>query len=462
MVSSRDVVLAAWRRWWLVALCVVIGGVAGGGVHAAIAPVYSTTTSVLVAGSVPSGSSAFQTSTLQQNRVKSLIPVPSSTPVTQAVVQDLRLPFPARTLSSRISVSVPPETAVMDITVMDTDPTRSVAVAQAVVQEFSKLISNVDASGSRFGVSVVQPALVPATPIGLSLRTSILIGLLGGLVVGLAAAVVLTRRDDRLFSAVELSRSVAPARTLALRKATRREADRAYWHSHEVTEAFRRLVYLTTARWANSVGADSRRVLVTTDIGGPDASAVAWQLARTMASEGVQVVLLGWSDVDAATEPSRGSAMTFSALASGLVSAPELVGTATRRDGIVVVPHGPPSAGPRTSRDEVPRALSRLSDMCDVVVIDAPALETSADALQLARHVDDTVVVAQLARSRRQSLRSTIDLVVASGGNVSSVVAVPPRRRHRDPGRSAPDRTARTAGHEVERPTHADWVSDER
>jgi Mrp family chromosome partitioning ATPase len=68
------------------------------------------------------------------------------------------------------------------------------------------------------------------------------------------------------------------------------------------------------------------------------------------------------------------------------------------------------------------RFLATARDRYDLVVIDVPAMTTSADSLGLAATVDGIVVVVDARSTRQRTLSAAISQLTLAGGSVVGVV----------------------------------------
>jgi Mrp family chromosome partitioning ATPase len=79
-------------------------------------------------------------------------------------------------------------------------------------------------------------------------------------------------------------------------------------------------------------------------------------------------------------------------------------------------------AGQRVMIDERDLYWRAMRRHCDVVVVDAPALERSDDALKAARFMDMNIAVLDASRADMASDKALVDALRRAGGNVAGVV----------------------------------------
>lgn len=180
----------------IIATFVVVLGLAI--IYTATSPVKYTTTTQLFA---TYNSSSAATNSSEQNsgtsyimsQITSYPQLAKTQSVLQPVVDDLKLNTTPSALSSQITVINPTGTAFVNISVMDADPASASRIANGVAASLSNVVAkSLYDSGnvSLVKLSIVQPAQVPTTPSSPKWGFNILIGTVGGLVLGLLAALL--------------------------------------------------------------------------------------------------------------------------------------------------------------------------------------------------------------------------------------------------------------------------------
>ena len=385
------------RRGWLVVVAVtaIAAGVAAAVTYART-PLHRAETKVLVAQGGTAGSAAF---------TRTLAELVRSNIVAQNVIQDLRLPLSAGRLLDRLSVVADPGSAVITIRADDRSRERAQQIVQEtalvfvqfVRQRFAEL--SPDPAKAALGAptaTVFDPAHAlggqlepdPLRDIGLGAGLGLLLGLLGAF---LRAAL-----DRRLGS------RAAAAAAFALPVLATVQADTGTWRSLEGDVAG-----LTTLRASLQLLA-LHRPLGTLMVAGttagvdPVAGLVAAGLAAAYARAGCRTILVEC----AVRRPLLGEALGLGACSPGLtdvIAGVELGGAIRSAPAgageVAVLLAGTPAEG--SDADLLGDAaaamlIDRLSGSYDIVVLAAPALLDGADALELARLADGTLVVGRL------------------------------------------------------------------
>lgn len=296
--------LAAFRRCWRTWIGITLIGVVLGGVVLHTTPkTYSTTAQVFVAvsPSIPNGAQ------FVAQRVKTYPDIAESAAVLQPVIRKLGLDESVAELRSRVVASVPTDTSQVNVTVTGADPRESAEVANAVADELTSAVAQLETppSGSRpVTLTVSDPAAVPTQPISPVALYDLVLGLMVGLFLGLAAAVVRSRMDTRVYSEQDVRNAWGTEPGLEVLAPRRGRARRSALTGRPATELARRLEFTAVERrvrvvvlspspaekvgprvLAEDVAADLRRR-------GLDATVTDQETAALAATEGGPGVLL--------------------------------------------------------------------------------------------------------------------------------------------------------------------------
>lgn len=427
-------------QWLVVLLLVVLGAGAAAAYTYRQTPVYSAQTQLFVSvRSTDAGIATLnQGSAFTQQRVKSYADIVTSPIIAEAVITELRLPFTAEQLVSRISATSPMDTVLLDITVTDTDPVRAAAIADAVGAEFPRLVNRLETPSGRTVspvlVSVTRRAGVPTSPVAPRIPLNLALGLLLGLALGVGAAVLRDQLNtsvngvadvERLTGAIPLG--VVPYDATAAKHplvTTDQFGGRA--------EAFRTL--RTNLQFAD-VDDPPRVIAVSSALPDEGKTTTACNVALTLAQSGARVVLVE-GDL---RKPAVGRYLGISN-AAGLTNvlagqhhlADVIVGY--QRDTLAVLPSGPtpPNPSEMLGSQQMRYLLKALAAEYDVVVIDAPPLLPVTDAAVLAAAADGVMLVVRHGRSRREEVQRALQALESVNAKVlGTVLNFAPQRRRR-------------------------------
>jgi tyrosine-protein kinase len=287
---------------------------------------------------------------------------------------------------------------------------------------------------------------------------SIAAGLLGGLILGIAAAFVAQALDPRVRRESQLRRQFnLPILARIPREPTRgtKDALGPKQVSAAAAEAYRILRSTLDATASNGRGA--RVLLVTGSSPSEGKSTTAVNLASSLAMAGNRVILI---EADL-RRPALSIALNAKPTNGGVVGV--LIENTNLKDALTPIPgYGPNfqalladyEGGWIAELFSIPAAGKMIEDarrMADYVVIDSPPLNEVVDALPLARKADDVVIVVRLGKSRLEKIHQLGELLAESGVIPAgfTVVGVPP------PGRSGYRYYQRGAQHDQPRGARA-------
>lgn len=197
-MELREYVAVVGRRWrWLAACllaCLLVALAA-----AVLSPrTWTAQTQVFVSSTTESTSPQF----LQQ-RVKSYPDVASSAEVLDPVRDTLGLDMSLATLRAAVDAENPVDTSQINISVTVGDAQQAADIADAVAEEFSSAVERLETTGSGSSpvtLTVTNPAAVPTSPTSPQIPLLVALGLVCGLGLGVAAAVVRDRWDTRVWT----------------------------------------------------------------------------------------------------------------------------------------------------------------------------------------------------------------------------------------------------------------------
>ena len=166
--------------------------------YTAMSPVAYTTTTQLFATYNSSNDSAnsseqYSGSSYIMSQIKSYPDLAKTQSVLQPVVDELKLDTTPISLASQITVTNPTNTAFVNIGVTDADPSTAARIANGVAASLSNVVEKslyTAGSNSAVKLSIVQPAQVPTKQSSPKWSLNILVGVLGGLIIGILAALL--------------------------------------------------------------------------------------------------------------------------------------------------------------------------------------------------------------------------------------------------------------------------------
>jgi capsular exopolysaccharide synthesis family protein len=454
----RSILATLRRQRVLIVVLTVLAAAVAGGVSLLQSTVYTTSTTVLY--QPPDAIGTSNGATVDQARIiATLTAIPATAVVVDAVARQLHLD--ATRVTAAISVGADPSANLISIaysagtaeaarqgadivastfvtwrakaerqllqtqvqTLTDelaTTPSEQQAAVRTQIAQAQAALAN-----ARGDLQVVQPALVPASPVSPKPIRNAVIGLFGGLVIAIAIAIIRARLDHRIATVEEAEAAyglplvgVVPFVDAAAKGD--RSAGMADFSGQTALADAYRTIRTNLMLYRLDRGAP-RVVLITSAVSGEGKSAAAANLAVALAVSGNRVLLLS-ADLRA---PALGQYLPIDGSGSLLDAL-----TATNGFADVTAPFHVPGSG---SLDVIadssvfsdPAALfgserfsTLLSDAAtryDAVVLDAPPVIAAGDTVVLARHADAVLVVAALERTTHGSVTRTRSALLSAG-----------------------------------------------
>lgn len=172
-------------------------------------------------------------------------------------------------------------------------------------------------------------------------------------------------------------------------------------------------------------------LLITSTLPGEGKSWVAANLAITFAQAGKRVVLID-ADMRRGRQYSIFGAAPQPGLANYLANSGEnddidkiskyIQGTEVKDLFLISAGSVPPNPSELLITPQMTNLLEKLSNECDIVIVDAPPCELVTDAVILSRIVDSTVVVTAHKFTKKANLQKVVKDIRNVGGNIAGVV----------------------------------------
>lgn len=429
-LQLRDYLRILRRHWILLVASVLAGILAGGAASVLVRPTYTAETQLFVAiQSSGTVQELQQGNTFSQARVQSYAKTVTTPVVLQPVIDTLGLSITTDELAESIEATTDLNTVLIGISVSDRSPVQAAATAQAIAASLIDAVDELErpknGGASPVSLSVIAPATAPLAPSAPDTRLNLIMGLLVGLVLGIAGSLLRSTLDNRISGAEDL-RQVTSAPILggifydadAVQKPLLTHAP----HQSPRAESFRQL--RTNLQFAN-VSGKAKSVLVTSSLPGEGKSTTATNLAIALAQAGQNVCLI---DADL-RRPMVNEYLSLDRNA-GLTTA--LVGRAEVDDllqpwgeeSLYVLTTGqiPPNPSELLGSDEMKYLIEGLEQAFDAIIIDAPPLLPVTDASVLAQHVGGVVVVVGTQKVKTQDLEKALNNLAMVGANLLGLV----------------------------------------
>ncbi|TLF76819.1 polysaccharide biosynthesis tyrosine autokinase [Nocardia cyriacigeorgica] len=403
------------RRRWLIVLGVTALCLAASFAYARSLPVtYTASSSVYV--SMATGTSvndSYQGGLAAQQRVRSYVDLATSVTVAQRVKDQLGLAMSVDELRDKITATAPPATTLIFVSVTDSSAEGARVLADQVVSQFRRLVAELESiqrdAAPAARAEVVDKAQLPSAPSGPQQTRLLGLGLLAGLVLGGAAAVLRDRLDRRLRSSADVEAVVAVPVLGIVDDGRPGEAGELRRLRARLTRDDRDPAAIVLA----SLSPRSR----------PE---VAIGLARSFADAGHSVLLLdadttgrGSSTRLLPPETRRGLAELLrhrGPPGEAIVSWPD--------SGVDLLPLG--EADARTpdllASERFTEIMAKLGAEFDHIVVDAAPVTGAADAIALTRRAEAAVGVIELGTTTATQVRGALATLGDGGTGLDGVV----------------------------------------
>lgn len=418
------------RRSWRLVGATLLATIAIGALLTALMPrEYRAQAELFVSTAGGSVSDLVQGGSFTQRQVATYADIVTTPVVLGPVIKELGLNESPNALARRVTATVPPNTVLIDVAVVDGDPTRAADIANAIAGQFTETVQElerVEEDGeSPVKATVVDPATAPQDPANPNPVRNLALATVLGLLLGLGLAVLRDILDTQVRGEVDIARVTgepvigtitydkdAPAHPLVI------ELDP---HSPRA-ESFRalrtNLLYLDPDDQPTTF-------LVTSSVPNEGKSTTAANLALTIAETESTVCLIEG-------DLRRPRLLDYLGLENAVGLTDVLVGRAELADvlqpyvgGLSVLGCGPvpPNPSELLGSDSMRKLLDRLEAEFDYVIIDAPPLLAVTDAAILSTIADGALVIVGAGVARRDELERALAALERVGGEVLGIVA---------------------------------------
>lgn len=406
---------------------------------------YQSSATVLVSFSGATDLNELYSGTMAaQERLSSYAQIAGGHTVAERAISQLQVPMSADDLVNQTQVKYAAKSMLFTISVKDTDPSRAAALAGAMADQFGVMVATLGATPRPADTTptqgqppeapaqptaktpvaharVVEPPRVPSRPVSPVPMRNMAIGLVAGVLLGIAVS--LTREaSDRTVRTREKLEELSGLPTLAELPGTRGGTPR-----FGADVAFDDAVRGLRARLRRVMGPEARRVLLAAPFGGEGTTTTVLNLSRAFAESGEDVLLVegdtrrpviaGLLNVESGEGLANALANPDIAMAAVKATPmPKLFVLASRSARRETLPC---SAYPPQVIDNV---LADLSSRFDRVVVDGPPILAAVDTGLLAGAVQATVLVVRARRTTADELKDALTALRAANAEIVGTV----------------------------------------
>lgn len=392
---------------------------------------YTSSTQFFVSVSGSGDNAALQQgSTFTQERVKSYASLLKTPRALDPVVKELGDDTSTSDLADQLTITTPPETVILEVSVTDASADHAQEIATAVGQTFPEVVSEIERpEGSKktspIKVSLVEPASTSDTPTSPVPVRNLALGLILGLLLGLGIAMLrhlvdtTVRTDDDV---EEITNEPVIGAVHYDPRAGKEPLIVESDPSSPRSEAFRAV--RTNLMFVDAAN-HPRTILLTSSIPGEGKSTTIANLALTLAQSGSSVCLIEG-------DLRRPRLLEYLGLEGSAGLTDVLIDRAQLDD--VLQPYGkdkvevigagsiPPNPSELLASDAMSRVLTQLSARFDYVLIDTPPVLPVTDAVVLSTKVDGVIVLVGTTIVRKEQLEATLESLGAVDNTMLGLV----------------------------------------
>jgi capsular polysaccharide biosynthesis protein len=414
------------RYWWVIIAGTLLGGIAAVALSTVLPKSYEASAQLLL--TAPKIADPNDASIFVRERMPTYAALIESKPVLDNARQSLGLEEATSHVSTRVSARVEAATVLITLTAEAENPEHAAELANGVARAYANVAPRLENNDNPIlQVDIVEAAVAPDQPSGLSTRAMALIGAMAGLTVGLLSSLLWSAYAPYARDTRDIARATETD-VVAVLPPSSRDEDSARPRSRPLAVARRgRGVRLggqpnPFAQLYSRLGlgclASRPRVLVVVPTAANTSSAsVAAGLAETCLASGQHCVVV------AATADNARVILQNKSLSE---SSPM-----RRANFNLLTPEGlQMSEGGVLTLDTLEAALLMVSDGVEVVIVAAQDMDADANTRTFLKLGGDVLLTTPLRRPRMRTLRQTANLIRQSGASVVAVAATASQDSH--------------------------------
>ncbi|MEL4504876.1 polysaccharide biosynthesis tyrosine autokinase [Luteococcus sp. H138] len=427
-MDLQDYLRIARKRWRAIAAATCLMVLAAALLTILTPKSYQSTAQLFVStGGGDSTTDLAQGSTFTQKQMKTYAQVIVSPKVLDPVRKQLKVEKGAP-LANSLTATTPPDTVLINVAATDHDPAKAAQVANAVAEEFTSTVQELQSvkagQTSPVKATIVKPAEAAKAPASPKPLRNLALGLIAGLMLGLGLALLRDRLDTSVTSERDVKEltdetiigaipfdSGAPKQPLIVQSDP--QSARA--------EAFRTL--RTNLQFVD-IANHPKVMVLTSSLPGEGKSTTAANLALTLAAGGSTVCVVEG-------DLRRPQLLNYMGLEGGVGLTSVLIGEAELDD--VLQPFGqnlhvlgagpiPPNPSELLGSETMQTLLNRLRERFDYVIIDAPPLLPVTDAAVVSRLTDGAIVVVGAGVIKKENVTRALESLETVEANVLGIV----------------------------------------
>lgn len=302
---------------------------------------------------------------------------------------------------------------------------------------YTDLLNFLQGGDSPNFLTVIEPAQLPTEPISPNIAINVLLAAAAGLMLAVAAAMLLEYLDDTLKSADDLNISLNLTALGSVERIEGSDYKDKLISAHDPFSLMAESYRLVRSN-IQFMGVDqpTKSIVITSSNPGEGKSMTAANLAIAMAQAELRTIIVD-ADLRRPTMHKVFGVPNLGGL-TDLLRSPELeLGSQMKNTGIEhlqLLTSGPlpPNPAELLSSQRMAQLVQRLEEMADVVIFDSPPVLAVIDAAVLSKRASGVMLVIQAGRTRRDAARQAIKRLEQVGTNILGAVLNQVSSRGRD------------------------------
>ncbi|PPF82231.1 chromosome partitioning protein [Subtercola sp. Z020] len=431
-MQLEDVLRVFQRSWLLIAGLTILGLLAAGAALAVTTPQYQSTSRLFVSTQArDSASDLLQGSTYTQSRMISYSHLVVQPVVLDPVISSLGLALTSDQLAGHVTANVITDSLILEVTVSEASPQQAADIANAVAAQLVSTITTQiedpgDGTKPLIAVSIIanaSPAANPTTPVS---WLYLVVGGVGGLLLAIGLAFLISGFDNRVRSVDDVKRLTdLPILGHFPRQAKVR--DRPLLFADDMmsqrAESFRAL--RTNLQYFD-LAVNHQVLLFTSSIPGEGKTTTSLNLAIALAQTGKKVLYIE-CDLRRPKSAKYLNVEGAVGLSDVLVSRAELADVLQpgALPSLAILPAGalPPNPSELLGSEQFETLVTAMRHEYDYLILDAPPLLAVTDAAILSRVSDGVIVVVGTAQVKKQQLETSFEILSQVDARVLGIAA---------------------------------------
>ena len=418
------------NRWWLLLLGPVLVGLAAFYVSKQMTPTYITSATLLINQTQTPGTVQYNDILTSERLTNTYAELVERQVILASVISRLDLDLSETQLRRKISVAAVSNTQLLRISVEDADPKLASSIANETALVF--IDDNASSLGRPGTVTIAEQAEVLGAPAKPNVQANTILAAILGLMAVSALALLIEYLDDTVKAGedVELEFGLP---TLGLVRRMKQKSGRVTVpFDAEAIEAY---VQLRTNLHFAAVGRKLKSVVVTSSQPKEGKSTTAAGLAIVLAQAGAKVILVD-ADLrrpalhEVFSLPNK-VGLTGLLLAEATEPRPALASVGIKNLSVLTSGPVPPNPADLLMSTSMENLMESLANQSDYVIYDTPPVLAVTDANILAARAGGVVLVGLSGRTRKSSLRSTVQEISRTQAKILGFVVNKARSRSR-------------------------------